>query len=229
MAPLTISCILSSLCLDDEEEVFFQEGLKDDLSAAVTLMLKNIPSRCPRNCVLETIDKLGFDGSYCFFYLPMKRNQCQNYGYAFISFMDSAVAQLFSDTMDGYRLKETSGKLLSVAPAELQGLPKNKNKTVAQSQAAAIDAMEPMYAEDRPAYVTNSSLECLFPKKPFPAADCRVPDLLLEARRQAWMLGPPPGLESCAVLGMGRQHQHLPHRSGHQHFLLQGGGLAQCF
>eukprot|EP00929_Paragymnodinium_shiwhaense_P048699 TRINITY_DN2458_c0_g1_i3.p1 TRINITY_DN2458_c0_g1~~TRINITY_DN2458_c0_g1_i3.p1 ORF type:complete len:312 (+),score=59.64 TRINITY_DN2458_c0_g1_i3:75-938(+) len=91
-----------------------------------TVMLKNMPSRCRRTTLIDTIHELGFEGTYDFLHHPMKRNKVQNYGYAVINFEEPDVAKRFLELLDGYQLKGTSGKRLTSSPAKEQGLEKNK-------------------------------------------------------------------------------------------------------
>eukprot|EP00929_Paragymnodinium_shiwhaense_P090603 TRINITY_DN5077_c0_g4_i1.p1 TRINITY_DN5077_c0_g4~~TRINITY_DN5077_c0_g4_i1.p1 ORF type:complete len:229 (-),score=56.87 TRINITY_DN5077_c0_g4_i1:112-798(-) len=103
-------------------------GTEGDSNEITTLMLKNLPSRCRRPALIKAIDDLGFKGTYDFLYHPMKRNKCQNYGYAVINFKEPLVAKRFLEEVDGHQLKESSGKRLTVSQAVVQGLAENKMK-----------------------------------------------------------------------------------------------------
>eukprot|EP00929_Paragymnodinium_shiwhaense_P090602 TRINITY_DN5077_c0_g3_i1.p2 TRINITY_DN5077_c0_g3~~TRINITY_DN5077_c0_g3_i1.p2 ORF type:complete len:230 (-),score=74.59 TRINITY_DN5077_c0_g3_i1:124-813(-) len=118
MTPAKCNVVVS----DDE----CSTGTEGDCNDITTIMLKNIPSRCRRSALVEAIDGLGFKGSYDFLHHPMKRNKCQNYGYAVINFKEPIVAKRFLEQFDGYQLKESSGKRLTVSQAAVQGLAKNK-------------------------------------------------------------------------------------------------------
>jgi RNA recognition motif-containing protein len=97
-----------------------------DSHSIATLMIKNIPCRCSKEEVLGAIRELGFAKQYDFFYLPMRRSQQQNFGYAFISLSDSAVVHLFRERFEGYVFKRRkSRKLVTVVPAHIQGYKSN--------------------------------------------------------------------------------------------------------
>eukprot|EP00746_Dinoflagellata_sp_MGD_P147492 gnl/MRDRNA2_/MRDRNA2_79826_c0_seq2.p1 gnl/MRDRNA2_/MRDRNA2_79826_c0~~gnl/MRDRNA2_/MRDRNA2_79826_c0_seq2.p1 ORF type:complete len:255 (-),score=53.27 gnl/MRDRNA2_/MRDRNA2_79826_c0_seq2:131-895(-) len=94
--------------------------------SVTTLMLRNIPSNYKQTVLLEEIDKLGFAGTYDFFYLPMDVRNRSNVGYAFINFLDPESAARCCSTLSGYKFKRyRSKKICAVSPAHLQGFEKN--------------------------------------------------------------------------------------------------------
>jgi hypothetical protein len=91
-----------------------------------TLMIKNIPCRCSQQEVLDAIVEIGFGDLYNFFYLPIRRGHQQNFGYAFIGFMDKEITKQFGSAMTGYRfVNRNSSKACAVAPARIQGFSSN--------------------------------------------------------------------------------------------------------
>eukprot|EP00929_Paragymnodinium_shiwhaense_P088513 TRINITY_DN4882_c1_g1_i1.p1 TRINITY_DN4882_c1_g1~~TRINITY_DN4882_c1_g1_i1.p1 ORF type:complete len:204 (-),score=28.65 TRINITY_DN4882_c1_g1_i1:329-883(-) len=93
--------------------------------AASTLMLQNLPSRCTRDEVLRAVDKLGFEGLYDFFYLPQRSRtgRSQNYGYAFINFIEPADCRRFHELVNDDSL-QVRNKSPHAVIAEIQGLQK---------------------------------------------------------------------------------------------------------
>lgn len=91
-----------------------------------TVMLRNIPNKYTQRMLLEQLNKMGYEGMYDFFYLPIDfRNKC-NVGYAFINFLSSDVALRFKKQFDGYRLTGfNSQKICEVSFARVQGLHSN--------------------------------------------------------------------------------------------------------
>jgi len=91
-----------------------------------TLMIKNIPCRCTEQNILDAIKEVGHGSSYNFFYLPTRRNQSQNFGYAFVGFVDCNTAKEFALAITGYRFADRrSNKSCVVAPARIQGFGEN--------------------------------------------------------------------------------------------------------
>merc|ERR1712007_55812 len=119
-----------------------------------TLVIKHIPCRCTRDELLNTINKLGFAGSYEFFHLPTKRGHHHNFGYAFISFNDPVVTSNFRRTMNGFQLQSRrSLKEITVEPAHVQGFfgsARNlASARVATGCRAAGDDMKIIYKHER--------------------------------------------------------------------------------
>jgi hypothetical protein len=91
-----------------------------------TLMLRNIPNKYTQTVLLQEIDKLGFAGTYDFFYLPMDVHNRSNVGYAFINFIDPSSATLCYSVFSNYKFQRYhSKKICAVSPAHLQGFEKN--------------------------------------------------------------------------------------------------------
>jgi hypothetical protein len=91
-----------------------------------TLMIKHIPCRCTHQEVVDAIVEIGFGESYNFFYLPIRRGHEQNFGYAFIGFLDAELTNMFADAITGYRFtSRNSNKACEVAPARIQGFSSN--------------------------------------------------------------------------------------------------------
>eukprot|EP00929_Paragymnodinium_shiwhaense_P082664 TRINITY_DN43689_c0_g1_i4.p1 TRINITY_DN43689_c0_g1~~TRINITY_DN43689_c0_g1_i4.p1 ORF type:complete len:280 (-),score=63.19 TRINITY_DN43689_c0_g1_i4:555-1394(-) len=98
----------------------------DELDLCDTLMIKNIPSRCSQDEVLQLIDHAGFGDCYHFFYLPRRTAQGQNHGYAFVGLRDPSMAPAFIERISGLTVKSrNSNKALSVAAARIQGIDNN--------------------------------------------------------------------------------------------------------
>jgi hypothetical protein len=91
-----------------------------------TLMLRNIPNKYTQTVLLQEIDKLGFAGTYDFFYLPMDVHNRSNVGYAFINFVHPASATHCIAKFSNYKFQRYhSKKICAVSPAHLQGFEKN--------------------------------------------------------------------------------------------------------
>eukprot|EP00927_Polykrikos_kofoidii_P079968 TRINITY_DN76821_c0_g1_i1.p1 TRINITY_DN76821_c0_g1~~TRINITY_DN76821_c0_g1_i1.p1 ORF type:complete len:258 (+),score=36.28 TRINITY_DN76821_c0_g1_i1:96-869(+) len=109
---------------EDEYAASAQSKESDEITSdnPTTLMISNIPCRCRSKDVLEAVRDLGFYGQFDFFYLPMRGNKLQNFGYAFISLNDSALLPVFRERAEGYVMKgRRSNKALSVQVARIQG------------------------------------------------------------------------------------------------------------
>jgi len=91
-----------------------------------TVMIKNIPSRCHQDEVLEAIAQFGFAGRYTFFYQPKKTGKALNYGYAFIGLNTEQDVTDFRRAMEGFQfVRRKSLKAIAVAPAKIQGFHDN--------------------------------------------------------------------------------------------------------
>jgi hypothetical protein len=96
---------------------------KEDWTDVRTVMMKGIPCRCTKEEVIACIHDVGFGDRFEFFYIPIKRCQRQNYGYAFVGFDDPATSIAFRDAITGYRFQQrSSSKVISLHPARLQGM-----------------------------------------------------------------------------------------------------------
>jgi hypothetical protein len=88
-----------------------------------TLMIRGIPCSHSSEAVRSILDKLGFVGTYDFFYLPKAGHTQSNLGYAFVNFPSPAVAQRCADTLSSVPLDpRRSTKLCSTSAADIQGL-----------------------------------------------------------------------------------------------------------
>ncbi|CAK0848225.1 unnamed protein product [Prorocentrum cordatum] len=91
-----------------------------------TVMIKNIPSRCHQDEVLEAIAQFGFGSRYTFFYLPTKTGKMLNYGYAFVSLPTEQDVTEFRRSLDGFQFaRRKSSKAVALAPAKIQGFHDN--------------------------------------------------------------------------------------------------------
>eukprot|EP00929_Paragymnodinium_shiwhaense_P029136 TRINITY_DN1676_c0_g1_i1.p1 TRINITY_DN1676_c0_g1~~TRINITY_DN1676_c0_g1_i1.p1 ORF type:complete len:265 (+),score=61.59 TRINITY_DN1676_c0_g1_i1:113-907(+) len=111
----------------------------------ITMMLQRIPSRSNRDDVLKAVHELGFEGTYDFFYLPLRQpnGKSQNYGYAFINFRSRVDSQRFASLVaDGQLHVRNRSNEIKVVPAELQGIEKLRkhfqHSTVMKGPAAPI-------------------------------------------------------------------------------------------
>lgn len=94
---------------------------------ATTLMIRNIPIRCKPEDVMTELHKLGLDGTYDFFYLPMDSGTICSVGYAFINFSSPKWASRCQDVMSGhlFQLNFHCSKPAAVSVAHIQGLEAN--------------------------------------------------------------------------------------------------------
>eukprot|EP00929_Paragymnodinium_shiwhaense_P117551 TRINITY_DN882_c0_g2_i1.p1 TRINITY_DN882_c0_g2~~TRINITY_DN882_c0_g2_i1.p1 ORF type:complete len:241 (-),score=45.64 TRINITY_DN882_c0_g2_i1:77-799(-) len=127
------------LVSDDEESC--REMGSDGMT---TVMIKGIPARCSQKQLLEAVDESGFQGQYVFFYMPTRRNACQNRGYAFMTMKDSETASIFCELMDGYSFKDrVSSKALSVTLAEHYSKAVGNARREERQNASAVVVQEP--------------------------------------------------------------------------------------
>mmetsp|Transcript_123428 Transcript_123428/g.240196 ORF Transcript_123428/g.240196 Transcript_123428/m.240196 type:complete len:420 (+) Transcript_123428:107-1366(+) len=91
-----------------------------------TVMLRNIPNKYTQSMLLEELKMSGFLGTYDFLYLPIDPETNANRGYAFINFTNPAFAWMLRTTYEGRKMcRFNSDKVVSVAPAALQGFEAN--------------------------------------------------------------------------------------------------------
>eukprot|EP00929_Paragymnodinium_shiwhaense_P110101 TRINITY_DN767_c0_g1_i9.p1 TRINITY_DN767_c0_g1~~TRINITY_DN767_c0_g1_i9.p1 ORF type:complete len:245 (+),score=43.95 TRINITY_DN767_c0_g1_i9:311-1045(+) len=97
---------------------------QSDLVGVTTVMLKNLPSRCQRDEIRREVDAHGFENAYDFLYLPVRdlNKKSQNYGFAFINFLQADIAQKFYNLVEA-GFVEIRQRKVTVAIAETQGLP----------------------------------------------------------------------------------------------------------
>jgi len=107
-----------------ERQEFEPTAASDTDGQFITAMIKNIPSRCTCQDVIDAIDSLGFQGIYNFFYLPIRcRKEMKGFGFAFIGFPDAYLTKQFQAAMTGYRFtSRNSPKVVEIVRARIQGL-----------------------------------------------------------------------------------------------------------
>lgn len=114
----------------------------------VTIVLKNIPSRCKATDVLAMIEDSGFQGKFEFLYMPMKPEGVKNKGYVFISFTDARTAEVLQMAMRGSRFRQRNSQKTVVVEIA------RKNVPLTQVQRAkAVHAQESPWG---PVLVANS-------------------------------------------------------------------------
>jgi hypothetical protein len=99
-----------------------------DGDAPTTMMIRNIPNRYAQKDFIREFDKLGFQGTYNFLYLPMDKNTNASVGYCFVNFINHHWAAKCADVFRNYLLKKQKngkGKYATVCAAHLQGLEAN--------------------------------------------------------------------------------------------------------
>eukprot|EP00439_Symbiodinium_sp_Y106_P082348 s13_g21.t1 len=105
------------------------EGAKDipeDWRAKTTVMLRNLPNKYNQQMLLEDLKTSGFLGTFDFLYLPIDPETNANRGYCFINFTDPSFAWMLKCTYEGRKMgRFNSDKVVSVAPAALQGFEAN--------------------------------------------------------------------------------------------------------
>lgn len=69
---------------------------------ANTLIMQNIPNRYSRNMLLALFDECGFQNLYNLVYLPTDFMTSVNFGFAFVHFISSDVAQRFRTRFHGF-------------------------------------------------------------------------------------------------------------------------------
>lgn len=67
-----------------------------------TVMLQNVPNNYTRDMVLELLDAEGFQGLYCFLYLPLDFRSGYGFGYAFVDFNSPEDAHNFREAFRGF-------------------------------------------------------------------------------------------------------------------------------
>jgi len=89
------------------------------------MMIRNLPPQLEQQDLLEELNRSGFCGLYDFCYLPMKFNDKQNLGYAFVNFTKSAVAEAMQAA---WHKRPRFGGIPTVVDAEVQGLAENAKR-----------------------------------------------------------------------------------------------------
>ncbi|CAJ1409977.1 unnamed protein product [Effrenium voratum] len=89
-------------------------------------MLRNLPNKYNQQMLLEELNSSGFLGTFDFLYLPIDPETNANRGYCFINFTDPSCAWTLKLTYEGRKMgRFNSDKVVSVAPAALQGFEAN--------------------------------------------------------------------------------------------------------
>eukprot|EP00929_Paragymnodinium_shiwhaense_P046254 TRINITY_DN23548_c1_g1_i1.p1 TRINITY_DN23548_c1_g1~~TRINITY_DN23548_c1_g1_i1.p1 ORF type:complete len:235 (+),score=24.98 TRINITY_DN23548_c1_g1_i1:102-806(+) len=113
------------------------------VTSLTSFMIKNIPSRCGQQDLVEVLQSSGFGRAYDFLHLPVKNllGKSQNRGYAFVNFLDPVTGDRFCEFVNAGSLKVRQ-KVASVAPAQVQGLLRLRqlfrNSAVINSPAAPL-------------------------------------------------------------------------------------------
>ena len=68
----------------------------DSQGLPTTLMIRNLPPHVTPPCLIEDLNKCGFEGAYDFVYVPRNFTSCSNTGFAFINFMDPQDGVVFT-------------------------------------------------------------------------------------------------------------------------------------
>jgi len=124
-----------------------------------TVMLRNIPNKYTQAMLLEELKSSGFLGTYDFVYLPIDPDTNANRGYAFINFTAPSYAWMFRTTYEGRKMcRFNSDKVVSVAPAALQGFEAN----YAHYSSARVNRGDPSV---RPLFLRESAVKSLAKNK----------------------------------------------------------------
>lgn len=95
-------------------------------ATTTTVMMRNLPNKYTQHMLLEELNQAGFLGTFDFVYLPIDPDTSANRGYAFMNFTDPAWAWMLKMTYEGRKMNSfNSDKVVSVAPAALQGFEAN--------------------------------------------------------------------------------------------------------
>lgn len=91
-----------------------------------TIMMRNLPNKYTQHMLQEELHETGLMGTFDFLYLPIDPETNANRGYAFINFIDPGFAWMLKMAYEGRKMKNfNSDKVVSVAPAALQGFEAN--------------------------------------------------------------------------------------------------------
>jgi len=96
-----------------------ESDMETEREAKPMAVIKNLPSRCREEAVVDVIDKLGFSADVAEFSMPTrvgKGNRLMNRGFAFVSFSDEEVCRKFAEAAKGHRGfgKHLSSRAISV-------------------------------------------------------------------------------------------------------------------
>jgi hypothetical protein len=100
-----------------------QELQAEPVDEISTLMMRGIPCNFSQDTIMRIIDQAGFKGKYDFFYLPRAGSNGTNLGYAFINFVNQAIAEQCMNRFNGVPLDDKrNSKICTIAQADIQGL-----------------------------------------------------------------------------------------------------------
>jgi len=95
-------------------------------SGTTTVMMRNLPNKYTQQMLLTEVNEVGFIGTFDFLYLPIDPETNANRGYCFVNFVSPSASWLFKKAFDGRAMSFfNSKKIVSVAPATLQGFEAN--------------------------------------------------------------------------------------------------------
>merc|ERR1711920_93718 len=144
-----------------------------EAASKTTLMLRNLPAGLSRSMVMDLLRAGGFADHIAFIYLPMNLRTSGNFGYAFVDFDSTNVAEQCKETMEGFMgWSQPSEKALELAWSETQGLSAHVHRY--RDSPLMHDSVED---EVKPAMFKNG-IRIAFPR---PTKPVRAPRL----RRQA--------------------------------------------
>jgi len=107
----------------DEESVQKDTPQIEETIAKTTLMLRNLPATFSRSDVINVLQAKGFADHIVFMYVPMNLRSSGNFGYAFVDFDCTHVAEQCKQEMEGFTgWSDLCEKALEVAWSETQGL-----------------------------------------------------------------------------------------------------------
>lgn len=96
------------------------------LSGCTTVMIKHIPLKYTQRQLMQEINKKGFADTFDFLYMPADARNHGNRGFAFVNFLDAAIALDFYQKHHGRKLqKYNMEKTMIILPADLQGFERN--------------------------------------------------------------------------------------------------------
>jgi len=110
----------------DEGTTAGEQDVPPDWRNKTTVMLRNLPNKYSQQMLLEELNTSGFLGTFDFLYLPIDPETNANRGYCFINFTDPSFAWTLKLAYEGRKMgRFNSDKVVSVAPAALQGFEAN--------------------------------------------------------------------------------------------------------
>lgn len=120
----------------------------DSMEDVYTLMIKGIPCSCSKEDIMRAVHELGFLNLCDFFHVPTRSTgrKHKNIGYAFVGFSCTHVAKSFAKSMTGYKFKKESSKLVTVAPAAIQGY--NDNLEHYRNTYVMASEFKPFFVEE---------------------------------------------------------------------------------